>query len=690
MSKFKFWRLSNIRYLTSLPTASNNGSIASLRFMTAEYIESTPATGTPISESYPYDFPEGKPINAFNNDPLSHAMSEYASRGKGLNGWWIGFEFKKAVRVTSVTIGQANVDGHVWQSADVDCSADGIVWNKYAEVHPNLEPKDFRLKFCPLVNLVAPPKALVFQDVDEAVKSFKYWKFVNPVYTAEGTEGISLKSFRLHYTEEDEATDPSKLTIYNEGANKEILFNPRVSSSVYRSSLDIRHKNWFLQYEFNFPVKLLGVTIEYDETRPNTRFASLDVLGSNDNEDWELVSKTSFPNINSVVKSIDRPKPFTSIGSFVYNPDVPWWKSVLTANCLFALDAESEIRKDGEELVRRDDESKVLKLTSRNTPDKGVKFQPKKVAKILRRGQQVLGEYEPLSEYKSLLFSNELYELFPTVTDVNDFTFIIRFKPRSLQRMGPWLLVQTNDHTLVTKGASGYVSGYSVISDSLNFFACTYDSLRGVLKEYGGTGIRPGGEHIIPPTTSAADSISYYKKEFRYFGSEYWEVRGDLVAVGIWDTPLTEEEIFKVLSQIDGKFVGKELHLTLNSLKEKIDYLDLKLNKEEEFLEEVYDILKYPKFKDDLISEDVFFRKAVIANAPYKKLFTISDIVTKEDVPVVSKLNLYEKYSGELIANTWSNPKGQFSFKGLESGQEYIITSWDKDLEYRSIIKDYN
>ena len=74
----------------------------------------------------------------------------------------------------------------------------------------------------------------------------------------------------------------------------------------------------------------------------------------------------------------------------------------------------------------------------------------------------------------------------------------------------------------------------------------------------------------------------------------------------------------------------------------------------------------------------------------YKNTKTITDIVLEEGLPVITKLYLYERYTGELLKVTSSNSKGQFTFLDLKEDIEYIIRASDNKYQFQSILKDYN
>ena len=77
-------------------------------------------------------------------------------------------------------------------------------------------------------------------------------------------------------------------------------------------------------------------------------------------------------------------------------------------------------------------------------------------------------------------------------------------------------------------------------------------------------------------------------------------------------------------------------------------------------------------------------------NILYKNIKSITDIVLEEGVPVVTKLYLYERHTGQLIKVTSSNSLGIFSFLDLEVDLEYIVRASDSKYQFHSIIKDYN
>lgn len=695
MARYRYWRVSNIVYRNILPPDKDDGSTSTVLFSNTDYIDSTPSNGTPISESYPYDFNNGKAISAFDKDSASYAISEYASRGKGRVGWWIGFEFKKAVVCNAVILGQSPKQGHTWKSADVDVSEDGVVWRKYGEIHPNMEDGDYRLKSCIIVNIldVVPPSK--FKPVDMKEVAYKYWRFEKPKYYNTPSTGVALKTFRIHIEREREALDPSKLTLFNEGANKDTLLKES-PSAVYTSQTNLPEDRWYLQYEFEEKEKVLGLTIEYSTDSP--RLSELTVLGSNDAIYWDLVSVTSIPNNPKVEVSLEREGSFKRIGSFPYNPDLKWYQTISTANCIFAIDANSKLEDSGKRIFRQDDKSKFIQVAGISPNKNGVEVQESIVNRFLTKNQETFNPKD-MALAKYLKFASHIFDINPPVTDVRDLTVLYRIKRNRLNDASIFYTTTVRDTGTLdfSPGVNAPIQRrpdvYSDLKDGLDLCALTYDSLTGEATLYSGN--KTSVKHsVIVNSSSDRRHLGNPLKEFNILGTRdyayyyYNSLNCDIVALGMWDRALSEEEIFKVFTQIEGEFV-KELNASDVILKEDSVLVGRCVGALADNIDLTKKNLKTPKIPEYPTCLDTLKMIAIVPDG-IKKYFNIEDIVTKEDVPVLSKMYLYEKYTGHLLATTWSHPTtGKFFFKNLESGFEYIITSWDKDLEYRSIIKDY-
>ena len=67
----------------------------------------------------------------------------------------------------------------------------------------------------------------------------------------------------------------------------------------------------------------------------------------------------------------------------------------------------------------------------------------------------------------------------------------------------------------------------------------------------------------------------------------------------------------------------------------------------------------------------------------------IGDHVYEEDQPIVTKLYLLVRNTGELVETTYSNTDGYFEFHNIDKTLEYVVISPHLQHQFNSIIKDY-
>lgn len=78
-------------------------------------------------------------------------------------------------------------------------------------------------------------------------------------------------------------------------------------------------------------------------------------------------------------------------------------------------------------------------------------------------------------------------------------------------------------------------------------------------------------------------------------------------------------------------------------------------------------------------------RRALQYFAGYGK---VSGVVTVSGTPVSRRVRLFEAKSARLIAETWSDAAGQYSFTGISAALEYFVTAHDHTLTNDAVIHD--
>lgn len=179
------------------------------------------------------------------------------------------------------------------------------------------------------------------------------------------------------------------------------------------------------------------------------------------------------------------------------------------------------------------------------------------------------------------------------------------------------------------------------------------------------------------------------------YEADYWYPKIDIIAYGLFDGILTEEELSLMVTAVDDNFLvsSKEVafkniivnpSLNLEDVLSKLSFINLEINQS---LKNVY-----PKESKPFTTNFKLFEHEIKTSAKlYKNLKNISDVVLEEGLPAKQvTVFLNERNSGILLKTTKSDEKGGFSFYNLSSDLEYTVTANDSKYQFGSIIKNYN
>ena len=202
------------------------------------------------------------------------------------------------------------------------------------------------------------------------------------------------------------------------------------------------------------------------------------------------------------------------------------------------------------------------------------------------------------------------------------------------------------------------------------------------------------GTYTEPYDRNTTFSSPYDLKVIGY-EDVYWYPKIDIIAYGLFDGILTEEEISLMVTAVDDSYLisSKEItfknsdrgtSLNLKDSLSKLSFINLEINKR---LKNVYS-----KESKPFTSSLKLFEHEIKTSAKlYKNLKNISDVVLEEGLPAKQvTVFLNERNSGILLKTTKSDEKGEFSFYNLSSDLEYTVTANDSKYQFGSIIKNYN
>jgi hypothetical protein len=66
----------------------------------------------------------------------------------------------------------------------------------------------------------------------------------------------------------------------------------------------------------------------------------------------------------------------------------------------------------------------------------------------------------------------------------------------------------------------------------------------------------------------------------------------------------------------------------------------------------------------------------------------ISGVTTVENAPKARRVRLYDKVSGLLLRETFSNSVGQYEFNSLDPAREYFVVAHDHLRIYNAVVQD--
>ena len=359
-----------------------------------------------------------------------------------------------------------------------------------------------------------------------------------------------------------------------------------------------------------------------------------------------------------------------------------WWEGYSGVNCTFALDYNSVVTDD--KVFFSNDSSKFLSFLNGQSKAKNASTKGFELENFTFKNVDI-------NQYKSLNISNTDLAFSEPQPIENEFTLILKCR---VNQSTVFLCNTTSDYG-PTFGVGLHNGVVSTWSDDWGW-SCSgflppdktpnksvFDIKTLVIKgnmsskevyfytEYGtiqvpknSTAFTTG--FLIPRTYS---TLGYKRPD----GS--WRINSDIIAYGIFDGILSDSQVENLKNSIDSEF-------KLNTIKTRIENLKT--------LEEQFQATKSvrPFIKETVLDEEK--GQMYSYNILYKNIKSITDIVLEEGVPVVTKLYLYERHTGQLIKVTSSNSLGIFSFLDLEVDLEYIVRASDSKYQFHSIIKDYN
>lgn len=388
-----------------------------------------------------------------------------------------------------------------------------------------------------------------------------------------------------------------------------------------------------------------------------------------------------------------------------------WFDIVDTVDCIFAIDGDSGIDKDG--------------VTFSNHPLKRLSFIDGINNSSKRSYTGKIFPEKSIKTYRSLYIDNSNL-LFETPLELPDkFTLILKtgvnsssiFLSNDGVDFGPCFAVEYGN-SIGKWRVKGFETMYDISEEllALNKRGSIHTLIiKADLTAKEVEIITDFGKYVLPPDSLAFNyffkSQSYTTLGYYHTSSPEWRLDADIIAYGIFEGVLNDTEIGQILNKIDDQFLihetplGSDLREGLSVTKDSV-YFNTKFSEPPTVTSLDYkkitnfDIYLHDSKEVHVASEssvnsfekntNVLVYKIVYEDVRYfKNSYQIEDYVYEEGEPVISKVFLYERATGALVQTTRSNSEGFFKFSNLDKTLDYFVHSSDKKYQFKSIVKDY-
>ena len=156
-----------------------------------------------------------------------------------------------------------------------------------------------------------------------------------------------------------------------------------------------------------------------------------------------------------------------------------------------------------------------------------------------------------------------------------------------------------------------------------------------------------------------------------------------IVAYGVFDKQLSQEEIDTVLEKIDEQFLvssSPSSSITVQKLSKYEVDLDSYLG-----IPNMVELKSHKVIEGSILINTEYYIKDININ----EYGEIKDYIYEEEEPTDTKLFLIDRDTGKHIATTFSNSNGYFEFKSIDKSREYLVVAPHLNYQFRAIVKDY-
>ena len=156
-----------------------------------------------------------------------------------------------------------------------------------------------------------------------------------------------------------------------------------------------------------------------------------------------------------------------------------------------------------------------------------------------------------------------------------------------------------------------------------------------------------------------------------------------IVAYGVFDKQLSQEEIDTVLEKIDEQFLVSSSSSSSITV-QKLSKYEVDLNS---YLgtPNMLELKSHKVVEGSVLVDTEYYIKDININ----EYGEIKDYIYEEEEPTATKLFLIDRETGKYIATTFSNSNGYFEFKSIDKSREYLVVAPHLNYQFRAIVKDY-
>ncbi len=533
------------------------------------------------------------------------------------------------------------------------------------------------------------------------MSSHKYWRVSNIVKrTNEGDRSLIVGFINFINLENVPCDNLSNVIAqsFYPGYPPTNAFDSNQSDYTINDYSRYNYTEWWIGYKFDTPVEVSAIKLQMYTGMGSDwgyEWQAADVDYSDDGTNWSFYESIA-PNIarlDLTLKTVPVEKPPEIKTDLELPVGDYWWNLVTNSNPIFAIDSTSQI----------DIEGSVLRYA--NNPNNyfvSQSFTKNSVEKSNCYGYKT-ANYTPLFDYlytyKSLKFKKICFRFKEVLNYPENFTLILYTKVQTNSCFlgkssigadhGPvWERVPVNSQTYVYNWRYGsevtgqnysYTKREEISNPHISYVVYTGNLNTGKVKAY-----TPHGLYNLTTSRHFKSDINI---DLLGASGNSWNIDADIIAFGVFDKEFTTEEISSVLSKIETDFkIDQKVMSTSNT-----DQL-LASNSTTEIMttSEKIKMNLYNFYKPAIQkSNNLLLEKVYTKNLKISKSSNISDYIYEEGQPVVSKIFLIERITGQLIATTVSNPSGYFEFKDIDKNLEYIVISPHRQYQFKSVIKDY-